>query len=173
ALGIEPAANVAEAARKRGVETLVRFFGTELGAELAQAGKRADLVIGNNVLAQVPDLNSFVAGIAHVLMPTGTATLEFPHLQRLIEGNQFDTIYHEHFSYFSLLAVETIFAAHGLAVFDVEELWTHGGSIRIFARHDGDGSRPPTDRLLALRQRERDLGYDRMETYRAFDQRVR
>jgi len=142
ALGIEPAANVAEAARKRGVETLVRFFGRELGAELAAAGKRADLVIGNNVLAQVPDVNSFVAGIAAVLTPTGTATLEFPHLQRLIQGNQFDTIYHEHFGYFSLLAVEAIFAAHGLTIFDVEELWTHGGSLRIWARPTADASRP-------------------------------
>src|SRR5215510_9136297 len=119
ALGIEPAANVAEAARKRGVDTLVKFFGKELGAELAAAGKAADLVIGNNVLAQVPDVNSFVAGIANVLKPTGTATLEFPHLQRLIEGNQFDTIYHEHFSYFSLLTTEKIFEKHGLVLFDV------------------------------------------------------
>ncbi|TMQ24962.1 MAG: class I SAM-dependent methyltransferase [Deltaproteobacteria bacterium] len=173
ALGIEPAANVAEAARKRGVETLVRFFGTELGAELAQAGKRADLVIGNNVLAQVPDLNSFVAGIAHVLMPTGTATLEFPHLQRLIEGNQFDTIYHEHFSYFSLLAVETIFAAHGLTVFDVEELWTHGGSIRVYARPTADGSRPVGPRVHELRAREEALGFRDMATYAAFEERVR
>jgi len=171
-LGIEPAANVASAAEQKGVPTLVRFFDEKLGASLAE-GRQADLIVGNNVLAQVPDLNSFVAGIRNLLKPSGTATLEFPHLQRLVEGNQFDTIYHEHFSYFSLLSVETIFAAHGLTVFDVEELWTHGGSIRIFARHDGDGSRPPTDRLLALRQRERDLGYDRMETYRAFDQRVR
>src|SRR5215468_7783790 len=149
ALGIEPAANVAEAARKRNVETLVKFFTRELGAELAASGKRADLVIGNNVLAQVPDLNSFVAGIANVLAPTGTVTLEFPHLQRLIEGNQFDTIYHEHFGYFSLLAVETIFAAHGLTIFDVEELWTHGGSLRIYAparRRSGSATWRPTPR---------------------------
>jgi hypothetical protein len=173
ALGIEPAANVAEAARKRGIETLVRFFGKELGAELAEAGKRADLVIGNNVLAQVPDVNSFVAGIANVLMPTGTATLEFPHLQRLIEGNQFDTIYHEHFGYFSLLAVETIFAAHGLTIFDVEELWTHGGSIRIYARPSADLSRPIGPRVLELRAREEALGFRDMATYAAFEERVR
>jgi SAM-dependent methyltransferase len=173
ALGIEPAANVAEAARKRGVETLVKFFGRELGAELARSGKRADLVIGNNVLAQVPDLNSFVAGIANVLAPTGTCTLEFPHLQRLIEGNQFDTIYHEHFGYFSLLAVETIFAAHGLTVFDVEELWTHGGSIRIYARPTADASRPVGARVLELRAREEGLGFRDMATYAAFEDRVR
>ncbi|HEX3761860.1 MAG TPA: class I SAM-dependent methyltransferase [Kofleriaceae bacterium] len=173
ALGIEPAANVAEAARKRGVETLVRFFGKELGAELAAAGKRADLVIGNNVLAQVPDINSFVAGIAAVLTPTGTATLEFPHLQRLIEGNQFDTIYHEHFGYFSLLAVEAIFAAHGLTIFDVEELWTHGGSLRIYARPTMDTSRPIGPRVDELRAREERLGFRDMATYAAFEERVR
>jgi hypothetical protein len=173
ALGIEPAVNVAEAARKRGVETLVRFFGKELGAELAAAGKRADLVIGNNVLAQVPDINSFVAGIANVLAPTGTATLEFPHLQRLIEGNQFDTIYHEHFGYFSLLAVETIFAAHGLAIFDVEELWTHGGSIRVYARPTADASRPVGPRVVELRAREDKLGFRDMATYARFEERVR
>jgi len=171
-LGIEPAENCAEAARKKGVETLVRFFGEELGAELAGAGRLADLIAANNVLAQVPDLNSFVAGIRNLLKPRGTATLEFPHLQRLMEGTQFDTIYHEHFGYFSLLAVERIFAAHGLALFDVEELWTHGGSLRIYAKHAADASRPETDRLRELRDRERALGYDRIETYRAFQPKV-
>lgn len=173
ALGIEPAANVAEAARARGVETVVRFFDQELGAELARTGKRADLVIGNNVLAQVPDLNSFVAGIANLLAPTGTATLEFPHLQRMIEGNQFDTIYHEHFGYFSLLAVEAIFAAHGLTIFDVEELWTHGGSLRIYARPTADTSRPVGPRVGELRAREESLGFRDMATYAAFEERVR
>src|SRR3954462_6900315 len=173
ALGIEPAASVPEAARKRGVDTLVRFFGKELGAELAASGKRADLVIGNNVLAQVPDINSFVAGIAAVLAPTGTATLEFPHLQRLIEGNQFDTIYHEHFGYFSLLAVEAIFAAHGLAIFDVEELWTHGGSLRIYARPTADAGRPVGPRVIELRAREEAIGFRDMATYAAFEERVR
>ncbi len=171
-LGIEPAANVAAAAHERGVDTLVRFFDEELGATLAAEGRQADLVIGNNVLAQVPDLNSFISGIRNLLKQTGTATLEFPHLQRLVEGNQFDTIYHEHFSYFSLLSVEKIFAAHGLEVFDVDELWTHGGSLRIHARHAGDRSRPASERLLELRAREERLGYSRLETYRPFEAKV-
>ena len=170
-LGIEPAANVAKAAKDKGVETLVKFFDEKLGAALAAEGRQADLIAGNNVLAQVPDLNSFVAGIRNLLKPGGTVTLEFPHLQRLVEGNQFDTIYHEHFSYFSLLSVEKIFAAHGLAVFDVEELWTHGGSLRIYGKHAND-PRPVGERVIALRRREADLGYDRLETYRAFDRKV-
>src|SRR5450432_2390956 len=172
-LGIEPAANVAKSAEEKGVETLVKFFGRELGAELKQAGRAADLVVGNNVLAQVPDLNSFVAGIANILKPTGTATLEFPHLQQLVDGNQFDTIYHEHFSYFSLLATERIFAAHGLTVFDVEELWTHGGSLHVWARPAADSSRPVGERVLALRAREEKLGYGRLETYLRFEDQVR
>src|SRR5450432_375295 len=172
-LGIEPAANVAKAAEEKGVETLVKFFGRELGAELKQAGRAADLVVGNNVLAQVPDLNSFVAGIANLLKPTGTATLEFPHLQQLVDGNQFDTIYHEHFSYFSLLATERVFAAHGLVVFDVEELWTHGGSLRVWARPAADTSRSVSDRVKKLRAREDAQGYGRLETYLRFEDRVR
>jgi hypothetical protein len=173
ALGIEPAANVAAAAREKGVDTLVEFFDEPTARKLRDGGKAADLIIGNNVLAQVPEINSFVAGIAVLLKPTGTATLEFPHLQRLIEGNQFDTIYHEHFYYFSLLAVERIFGAHGLTIFDVEELWTHGGSLRIYARPAADGSRPVSDRVHALRAREEQLGYRRMETYVAFEDKVR
>lgn len=172
ALGIEPAANVASVAQGLGIETLVRFFDQPLGRELAAAGRRADLIVANNVLAQVPDLNSFVAGIRELLKPTGTATIEFPHLQRLVEGNQFDTIYHEHFSYFSFLTAERIFAAQGLTLFDVEELWTHGGSLRLYARHAGDHSRPVTERALALRRREIDSGYADLEIYRAFEQRV-
>jgi hypothetical protein len=172
-LGIEPAANVAKSAEEKGVETLVKFFGREVGAELAAQGRAADLVVGNNVLAQVPDLNSFVAGIANLMKPTGTATLEFPHLQQLVEGNQFDTIYHEHFSYFSLLATERVFAAHGLVVFDVEELWTHGGSLRVWARPAADTSRPVSARVLALRAREEELGYGRLETYLRFEAQVR
>jgi len=171
-LGIEPAANVAAAARERGVDTLVAFFDQKLGATLASEGKQADLIVGNNVLAQVSELNSFVAGIRKLLKPTGTATLEFPHLQRLVEGNQFDTIYHEHFSYFSLLSAERIFAEHGLAIFDVDELWTHGGSLRIYARRAEDSSRPVSERVHLLRRREEDLGYGKLETYRAFEQRV-
>ncbi len=172
-LGIEPAANVAAAATKLGVETLVAFFDREKGAELQSSGRTADLVLGNNVLAQVPDVNSFVAGTASILKATGTATFEFPHLLRLFEGNQFDTIYHEHFSYFSLLSVEAIFARHGLAVFDVEELWTHGGSLRVYARHAADESRPPSGRLQELRARESAAGYGRLETYTRFEENVR
>ena len=172
-LGIEPAVNVAKVATEKGVETLVKFFGVATAKELAAAGRQADLIIGNNVLAQVPDLNDFVGGIAIALKPTGTATLEFPHLQRLVEGNQFDTIYHEHFGYFSLLAVERIFAAHKLTIFDVEELWTHGGSIRIYARPAADNSRPVSARVNELRAREEQLGYRKMETYTAFEQKVR
>jgi SAM-dependent methyltransferase len=171
-LGIEPAANVAEAARAKGVETLVRFFDAKLGAALSAEGRAADLVIGNNVLAQVPDLNSFVAGIRNLLKPGGIATLEFPHLQRLVEGNQFDTIYHEHFSYFSLLAAERIFAVHGMTVFDVEEVWTHGGSLRIWVRHSEPGTGAVGDRVVKLRRREEELGYGRIEGYRFFQEKV-
>src|SRR5688572_11008642 len=172
-LGIEPAANVAEAARKRGVPTEVLFFNVETAKRLKASGVNADLVLGNNVLAQVPDLNSFIAGLPIILKPTGTVTFEFPHLQRLFEGNQFDTIYHEHFSYFSLITIETIFAQHGLTVFDVEELWTHGGSLRVYARHTADSSRQPTDRFRELRTRELALGYDVIETYTRFEHQVR
>lgn len=173
ALGIEPAANVAESAVKRGVETLVKFFGKELGAELAAEGRSADLVIGNNVLAQVPDLNSFVAGIRALLKPSGTVTLEFPHVQKLYEENQFDTIYHEHFSYFSLVTVEQIFAAHDMTIFDVEELWTHGGSLRIYARPAADTSRPVSARVTELRRREQAAGYTDIQHYVRFEEQVR
>jgi hypothetical protein len=172
-LGVEPAANVAEAARERGVPTQVAFFHEETAKAMRASGTAADLVLGNNVLAQVPDLNSFIAGLPIILKPQGTITFEFPHLLRLLDENQFDTIYHEHFSYFSLLSIELIFAKHGLTVFDVEELWTHGGSLRIFARHTADQSRPQTDRLRALRARELGAGYDKIETYTKFDERVR
>jgi len=172
-LGIEPAANVAKAARERGVDTQVTFFNETSAKELRSAGRQADLILGNNVLAQVPDLNSFVAGIPIVLKPTGTMTIEFPHLMRLLEGNQFDTIYHEHFCYFSLIAAEAIFAGHGLTIFDVDELWTHGGSLRIYARHAADTSRPVSERVLALRAREEAAGYRKLETYTRFEQQVR
>jgi len=171
-LGIEPAANVAEAAVARGVPTDVSFFGETKGRELAAAGQQADLVVGNNVLAHVPDLNSFVAGIAHLVKPTGTVTMEFPHLMRMFEENQFDTIYHEHFCYFSLHSVEAVFAGHGMTIFDVEELWTHGGSLRIYARPAGDDSRPPTERLLDLRRREQERGYCDLATYAGFEAQV-
>ena len=169
-LGIEPAANVAPAAEERGVRTLVRYFDSQLGRELAQTERRADLIVANNVLAQVPDLNSFVAGIRELLAPAGTATLEFPHLQRLIEGNQFDTIYHEHFSYFSLLTAQRIFSARGLAIYDVDELATHGGSLRIYVAHEG--SRLASPAVADLLRRELEAGYAKVETYRAFEARV-
>jgi SAM-dependent methyltransferase len=172
-LGIEPAANVAKAARERGVETEVLFFGTDTAQQLRDKGLQADLILGNNVLAQVPDLNSFVGGVPILLKPNGTATFEFPHLMRLFEGNQFDTIYHEHFCYFSLIAAEAIFAGHGLTLFDVEELWTHGGSLRIYLRHASDTSRPISERVLALRAREEAAGYRTMEAYRRFEEQVR
>ncbi|HEY7531426.1 MAG TPA: class I SAM-dependent methyltransferase [Nitrospiraceae bacterium] len=167
-LGVEPAANVARAAEQRGVLTLVKFFGVQTAREMAANGVRADLVIGNNVLAQVPDLSDFVAGIPLVLKPGGIATIEVPHLMRLMEENQYDTIYHEHFSYFSVIASEKIFAAHGLVVFDIEELPTHGGSIRIYLRHADDGSKPTTAKVVELRKRELEAGLDQMETYKSF-----
>src|SRR5215471_2197842 len=132
-LGIEPAANVAKVAVEKGIPTLVRFFGTQLAKELAGAGQCADLLLGNNVLAQVPDLNDFVEGLKIMLKPEGVLTLEFPHLLQLIQQNEFDTIYHEHFSYFSLLSTIKIMESHGLRVFDVEELKSHGGSLRVYA----------------------------------------
>ena len=172
-LGIEPAANVAPEAVKKGVTTLVKFFGTETARELAAAGKKADLLLGNNVLAQVPDLNDFVAGMTILLKPGGVITMEFPHLQRLMEENQFDTIYHEHFSYFSLLTAEKIFSAHGLTLFDVEELPTHGGSLRIYACHKGDSTHPVSSRIAELRAREENLGYAKIETYSQFADQVK
>jgi hypothetical protein len=173
ALGIEPAANVAKAAESKGVPTLVRFFGVETARDLVAGGHHAELILGNNVLAQVPDLNDFVGGLRILLAASGVVTIEFPHLLRTIEGNQFDQVYHEHFSYFSLYAVEGIFAAHGLPVFDVEELPTHGGSIRIYARHAEDTTKEVTDRLLALREREADAGIATLGYYEDFESRVR
>lgn len=173
ALGIEPAANVAKVAESKGVPTLVRFFGVETARDLVAGGHHADLILGNNVLAQVPDLNDFVGGLKILLAPSGVVTIEFPHLLRTIDGNQFDQVYHEHFSYFSLYAVERIFAAHGLPIFDVEELPTHGGSIRIYARHADDTTKEITERLLALREREAEAGIDTLGYYADFESRVR
>jgi len=172
-LGIEPAANVAAVATQKGIPTLVKFFGKETARELATSGRKADLLLGNNVLAQVPDLNDFVSGMKMLLKPHGVITMEFPHLQRLMEENQFDTIYHEHFSYFSFLTVERIFAAHGLIMFDVEELPTHGGSLRIYGRHAEDASRPIGPRITELRTREKSAGYTRMECYSRFAEQVK
>jgi SAM-dependent methyltransferase len=172
-LGIEPAANVAATAEDRGVPTRVEFFGRQAGARLAAEGKSADLLVGNNVLAQVHDLNDFVAGLERALAPSGVLTMEFPHLMRLVQENQFDTIYHEHFSYFSFVAAESIFVAHGLVLFDVEELSTHGGSLRIYARHAGDHGEPVSERAVELRQRELDLGVLEPEYYASFAEQVR
>jgi C-methyltransferase C-terminal domain/Putative zinc binding domain/Methyltransferase domain len=172
ALGIEPAANVAAAARERGIETIVRFFGRALATELAADGRRAHLLVANNVMAHVPDLNDFVGGIAIVLDPQGVATIEVPHLQRLIDGNQFDTIYHEHFSYFSFLTARAVLAAHGLEVFDVEELNSHGGSMRLYAQPHATGVHPVSRRVTELCERERALGYDTVGAYTSFSTRV-
>ncbi len=171
-LGIEPAANVAEAARERGVETLVEFFDTDLALRLVEEGRRADLVAGNNVLAQVPALNDFVAGIAIVLAPDGVATIEMPHVVRLVEGLQFDTIYHEHYSYFSLTTLIRLFASHGLEVFDVEELPSHGGSLRVYLKHAGNAVHETRPSVVELLERERRGGYDSLEGYRDFAARV-
>jgi hypothetical protein len=172
-LGIEPAANVAEVAVKKGVPTLVKFFGRETARELAAQGKHADLILGNNVLAQVPDLNDFVGGMKILLKPQGVITIEFPHLMRLMEENQFDTIYHEHFSYFSLFTSEKIFEAHGLKLFDVDELPTHGGSLRIYGRHAEDSSKPVAPRVHELRAREEAAGLTRLDGYARFDEQVK
>jgi hypothetical protein len=172
-LGIEPAANVAKVAIDKGIPTLVEFFGVESAQKLADQGKQADLLLGNNVLAQVPDLNDFVAGMKILLKPKGVITVEFPHLSCLMAENQFDTIYHEHFSYFSLITSEKIFAAHGLTIFDVEEIPTHGGSLRIYARHQEDNSQPISDRLIQLRQREEEAGITQMESYANFAEQVK
>jgi hypothetical protein len=170
-LGIEPAANVAEAAVAQGIPTLVRFFTRDLAQDLVKTRKPADLIIGNNVLAHVPQLNDFVAGLKCLLSAQGVITMEFPHLLCLMEGNQFDTIYHEHFSYFSFLAVRRVFAANELTIFDVDELPTHGGSLRIYARHTSD-SRPCTARVVDLEAREAALGLNHLDGYAGFATRV-
>jgi SAM-dependent methyltransferase len=170
-LGIEPAANVAKAAIDKGIPTRVDFFGQALAKELTAEGRQADLILGNNVLAQVPDLNDFVGGMKHLLKPEGIITLEFPHLQRLIEGNQFDTIYHEHFSYFSLITIEKMAARHGLKLIDVEELSTHGGSIRIYLAHQASGHKA-AKAVHEMLCRERDLGFLEIATYASFARQV-
>ncbi len=172
-LGIEPAANVAEAAVKKGIPTVVKFFGEETARQLVAEGIRADLLVGNNVLAHVPDLNDFVRGLKLLLKPRGVVTMEFPHLMRLMAENQFDTIYHEHFSYFSFITVEKIFSAHGVTVFDVEELDTHGGSLRIYARHTEDTSKPIGQRVKDLIAKEEAAGFAHLEHYLSFAERVK
>lgn len=166
-LGIEPAVNVAEAARRKNVPTLVEFFGLSLARRLVSEGQAADLIIGNNVLAQVPDLNDFAAGMACLLAPNGVITLEFPHLERLIDENQFDTIYHEHFSYFSLITIDRLARWHGLKIFDVEQLVTHGGSLRVYLCHQG-GGHATSSRVDALLAREREIGFENIGSYARF-----
>jgi hypothetical protein len=172
-LGIEPAANVADVAIKKGINTLVEFFNLESAHTLLQKGLKADLLVGNNVLAQVPDLNGFIESMKLLLKPSGVITMEFPHLMQLIDGNQFDTIYHEHFSYFSFLSVENIFKTHGLIIYDVEELTTHGGSLRIYARHIENQSKPVVSKVDELREREVSHGYGGLVRYFTFAEKVR
>jgi SAM-dependent methyltransferase len=172
-LGIEPAANVAEVAIHKGIPTRVEFFGEDLAHRMVAEGRQADLVVGNNVLAHVPKLNDFVRGLKVLLKPHGVITLEFRHLLRLIAENQFDTIYHEHFSYFSFMTVEQLFAAHGLILFDVDELSTHGGSLRIYAGHAEDPSYPVTPRIRELRGREEAAGLASLGSYFSYAERVR
>jgi len=172
-LGIEPAANVAQVAVEKGVPTLVRFFGTELARDLAAEGRCADLVLGNNVLAQVPDLNDFVEGLKILLKPQGLLTLEFPHLLRLIERNEFDTIYHEHFSYFSMLTTARILEDHALKVFDVEELSTHGGSLRVFACRAEDETHEVKRTVEDLIAEENKAGMGSAEGYASFARQLK
>ena len=167
-LGIEPAENVAREAEKKGIPTVVKFFGRKTAAELVSEGKRADLLLGNNVLAHVPDINDFVGGMPILLADNGVVTMEFPHLLRLIERNQFDTIYHEHFSYLSLFTTSKIFAAHGMRIFDVQELPTHGGSIRIFACQENNQKLPDSKSVKQLLEKEEEAGLDKIEIYTEF-----
>ena len=171
-LGVEPAANVAQTAISRGIPTRIGFFGTRLAGELAAEDLSADLLIANNVLAHVPDLNDFVSGLSALLKPQGILSIEFPSLLNLIEQTQFDTIYHEHFSYFCLLTAERALNQHGLSVFDVEDLATHGGSLRIYAQQSSSGRQPITARVSAVRRREIDAGLDRPDVYREFERQV-
>lgn len=171
-LGIEPAGNVAAAAIEKGIPTVIDFFGCALARKLVRR-HAADLLIGNNVLAHVPDLNDFVAGLKLLLKDGGVITMEFPHLLQLMRHNQFDTIYHEHFSYFSFLTVQRVFAKFDLTIFDVEELPTHGGSLRIYAKHRDDGTKPATDRVERIARKELQFGLDSIQTYLAFSEKVK
>jgi SAM-dependent methyltransferase len=171
-LGVEPAANVAEVAKGKGIQTKVLFFGEKTARDLVEDGWSADLIIGNNVLAHVPELNDFVRGLKLLLKPSGLVTMEFPHLLQLMNQSQFDTIYHEHFSYFSFLAVEQVFAGHGMKLFDVEELPTHGGSLRIYAAHAEDSAKQIQPRAKELKLREQMAAYDRLDHYLSFGSKV-
>lgn len=170
--GVEPTASTAQAARAKGIESIEEFFGVALGERLAAEGRFADLTAANNVLAHVPDINDFVGGFARLLKPAGVATFEFPHLLQLVAHAQFDTVYHEHYSYLSLLAVERVFRDNGLAVFDLETLPTHGGSLRVFAQRSDSGARAETERLQAMRRTEADAGMDGAAFYAGFQPRA-
>ena len=172
-LGVEPCANVAKAAKEIGIPSLEKFFGVHTAEEMVADGVRADLLIGNNVLAHVPDLNDFVKGMKILLSPEGVITIEFPHLKKMMEFNQFDTIYREHFSYFSLVTVEKVFAEFGLVIFDVEQIPTHGGSLRIYARHDSDASKPVLEAVNNLRNEEIEAGFKDAEIYTRFAEHVK
>jgi hypothetical protein len=171
-LGVEPAVNVSQVAKDKGIPVVNKFFGVQTATELAADGK-ADLLLGNNVLAHVPNINDFVGGMKIMLKSDGVITMEFPHLMRLMEENQFDTIYHEHFSYLSFMAVNRIFAHHDLTLFDVQEIPIHGGSLRIYARHTEDESKPISDRVTELLKREKTAGFDKLETYSHFTEQVK
>jgi SAM-dependent methyltransferase len=171
-LGVEPAANVADAAVEKGIPTVVEFFGADVGERLGREGSAADLIVGNNVLAHVPDPHDLVEGMRRLLKPDGVVTMEFPHLQRLMAERQFDTIYHEHFSYFTLLTAQRLFAEHDLLVFDVEQLPTHGGSLRIYAAH-ASSEREPSDRLRRVEAEEQDAGLHHLDGYLGFEAEVR
>ena len=171
-LGIEPAGNVAQVAQEKGIPTIVKFFGVNTAQELVSSGKQADLLAANNVIAHVPDLNDFVAGMKILLKPEGVITVEFHHLLNLITKSQFDSIYHEHFSYFSLLSMEKVMAAHGLKVFDVEEISTHGGSLRVYACHQ-EATREICAGVAEIKEKEIAAGLTRMETYLAFGEKVK
>jgi 2-polyprenyl-3-methyl-5-hydroxy-6-metoxy-1,4-benzoquinol methylase len=167
-LGIEPTSNTANAAREKGIETWTEFFGTRLAEKLTEKNRQADLLLGNNVLAHVPNINDFVSGLKIALKQNGVITMEFPHLLELVENNQFDTIYHEHFSYFSFHTVRQLFAAHGLEIFDVEELATHGGSLRIFAKRSENQTHKPTENIEKLLAKEKEFGLLDLNYYANF-----
>lgn len=171
-LGIEPTANTAQVAVGKGISTVVDFFGVKLAKELAGQNRRADLLLGNNVLAHVPDIIDFTGGMKILLKPQGVVTMEFPHLMQLVDNSQFDTIYHEHFSYLSFTTVRQIFESQGLVLFDVEELSTHGGSLRIYARHAEDSSKPVSERTLALLEKEKAKGMSGLTYYDHFQQKA-
>jgi hypothetical protein len=171
-LGIEPTANTAAVAIKKGIPSVVDFFGVRLATKLAGEGKRTDLLLGNNVLAHVPDINDFVGGMKVILKEGGVVTMEFPHLYQLVINNQFDTIYHEHFSYLSFTTVSKIFEAQGLSMFDVEEVPTHGGSLRIFAKHKDDPSKPVGPNVAAMLKKEKDAGMLNIDYYKNFQVKV-